>query len=77
VGELVQRYPDLLLCPLHRDVHARHPPGASHSPSPSRWGETLGSWVSAVGLRGRGSGRDQKAWWGCIGPTGKINLFVA
>ena len=48
VGELVQRYPDLLLCPLHRDVNARHPPGASHSPSPSRLlGETLGRWVSA------------------------------
>jgi hypothetical protein len=27
VRELVQRHPDLLLCTLHRDVHARHPPG--------------------------------------------------
>lgn len=52
VGKLVQRHPHLLLCPLHRDVHARHLPGASHSPFAVEVGETeaLGNWVRAGGV---------------------------
>jgi len=50
VGKLVQRHPHLFLCTLHRDVHARHLPGASHSPFAAEGGETEapGNWV--VGL---------------------------
>jgi len=50
VGKLVQRHPHLLLCPLHRDVHARHLPGASHSPfaAEGRETETLGNWVLSL-----------------------------
>ena len=69
VGKLVQRHPHLLLCPLHRDVHARHLPGASHSPfaAEGRETEALGNWVSSLlrpdMLKAAASGRQGR--WSC------------